>query len=436
MFAAIAPVGSLLFGLALLLLGHGLQGALLGVRADLEGFSSQATGIIMSAYFVGFVISLPFLPRLVRLIGHIRTFTALASLASSAILVHAMIIDPYIWFAMRLITGVCFAGLYMVVESWINERTTNATRGAVLSVYMIVSMTGIALGYQLFGLADPSSFVPFILASILISVALVPVALTRTLQPQPIETARLGIRDLYRLSPLGVVGMMIGGLTQGAHFGMAGVSAAGLGLNPLQIGTFLALSSYGAMVLQGPIGFLSDRFDRRIVLVGTAFLAACAALGVYVASSMGTRELFGASFLLGGVMMPLYALSIAHTNDHAQPEDLVEVATGLLLVFGFGASLGPAIAGLVMGWFGPAALFIHIAVLTTVLGVFGLIRMLARAPVPAEEQAPYVPMTRTSPVVFELDPRYEPEQPELPLEGQYRDQRRQDKPARRVRQAA
>jgi MFS family permease len=404
MAAAILPVTSLLAGLALLLLGSGLQGTLLGVRAGLEGISSQATGIFMSAYYLGWVVGSLRGPHVVHRVGHIRTFAALAAIASIAALGHGFFVHAAGWTLLRFATGFCIAGLFIVVESWINDRASNETRGTILAVYMIVSLLALAGGQGLLALGDPRAISLFALTSALYTSALVPVALTRSVAPAPIRTARFSLRRLYETSPLGLVGSFANGVVIGGFWGMAPVFGVQIGLSTEGIALFMTTTILGGVLLQWPIGWLSDRFDRRSVITADCFLIALAALGVAFAAGPGgwLTPLLAAPF--GGLGFPLYALCNAHTNDHLQSEERVEAGSGLLLVYGIGASLGPLSAAQAMEWLGPRGLYLFAALVSTVVGLFALWRMTRRPPLPSEAQGPYVAVAQTTPVALELAP--------------------------------
>lgn len=268
MLAAIRGVWALLFGIALLMLGNGLQGSLLGLRASLEGFGTSVTGLVISAFYVGLLIGAALTPRLVLRVGHIRVFAALASVASAFILLHAVFLSAPVWFVIRLVTGFCFSGLYVVAESWLNQASTNETRGKLLSVYMIISYASMGFGQLLLNLSDPGGFPLFILISVLVSLALVPISLTRTPAPQLETPEPISLKKLYKLSPMGFFGSLGSGLAQGAFFGMGAVYGGLSGLSIAQISLLLSLPLLGLVISQFPIGALSDRLDRRMVLGG------------------------------------------------------------------------------------------------------------------------------------------------------------------------
>ena len=418
MLAAIGSAWALFFGLALIMVGNGLQGSLLGVRAELEGFGSTTTGIVMTGYFLGFLIGSRVVPQLILRVGHVRTFAALASLTSITILVHPTFVEPVTWTAMRLLTGLGYAGLYIVCESWLNDRATNDTRGALLGAYMIVMLGGVALGSLLLGVTEPEGFEAFILISVLMSFAVIPILLSAQPAPAVDQPETMSLRQLYRASPLGVVGAWLVGITQGAFFGMGAVYATRAGLSLGQTSVLMMGAFVGGMLLTWPIGHLSDRFDRRLVLTATTFLAAAAAAGGALLTEHLGWTLFAAMALFGGFNQPLYSLCNAHTNDFLTPKQMVRASGTLVMLTGIGATMGPTIAALNMELLGPWGYFWSLAVLHALLGVFALWRMLCRPARPLDEQGAYVAYPATStPVTASLNPELdwpEHEQPPLP----------------------
>ncbi len=385
--------GSLLLSLSLLLVGMGLQNTLLGVRAGLEGFSTLETGLVMSGYFIGYLAGCWMAPRTIIRVGHIRTFSMLASLASGTAILHAIEPNVWSWLALRLITGASLAGLYLVVESWLNGATTAEQRGGLLGVYLVVNLGSIAIGQQLINMAAPSSFSLFAVSSVLLSLAVIPVALTRAEAPTPPMTPSLDLVRLYKVSPVALVGTLLAGVTNGAFWGMAPSYGQAIGLDVFRIANFMTVVVIGGMMLQWPLGRLSDFTDRRVVLVGIA--GALAALSVWLAliDPIGTRALFLVlSFLYGGCLLTVYSICNAHANDAADPGTSLEVASGLLLVFGIGAMAGPLAASLAMSHFGANALFELTAVMALILALFGIGRVMVRAAPPPEQTGEFEPV--------------------------------------------
>ena len=397
MLTTLISLVSLFIGIGILLVGNGLFGTLLAVRAGLEGFSDPTIGLIMSAYFVGFFAGTFFCPALIRRVGHIRAFAMFAAVAASTAILHVLLVEPAVWLLLRAVTGACLVGLYMVVESWLNTQTPNARRGQVFAVYMAVSLLALALSQALITTADPGGFTLFGVASILLSLALLPVAFTSTAQPLPVTTPRLGLRHLYESSPAAIAGALASGLVIGAFWGMGPVFAQRIGLDTAGIAAFMSATILGGAALQWPIGRLSDRGDRRLVLIFTGALAAVLALTLALVASVSIPWLIAVSFLFGGLAFSVYPISVAHLNDHLQPEDILEGSSGLLLLHGVGAALGPAGVGLLVGHFGPRSLLVYFALILGLMAAFLSLRMRRAPPVALEEHAPFAVMLRTSP---------------------------------------
>ncbi len=390
MLSAVRSVWALLFGFALLMLGNGLQGSLLGLRASLEGFGIGVTGLVMSAYSLGVLFGAAVTPKLVLRVGHIRVFAALASLASASVLLHAVFLSASVWFFIRLVSGFCFSGLYVVAESWLNQASTNETRGKLLSIYMIISYAGTGFGQLLLNVADPAGFPLFILISVLVSLALVPISLTRTFAPQVETPQPISLKQLYHLSPMGFVGCLFSGLAQGAFFGMGAVYGKLSGFSIGQLSLLLSLPLLGLVLFQFPIGTLSDRFDRRIILSIAAFASAALAIVCVIVFDYSFFAI-GLSFtVFGGFALPIYSLSLAHTNDSLNLDQMLEASSKLVFVFGLGSVFGPLTAGLAMDLYGPQAFFIYLAVVFAFIGCFGLYRMTQRVAVPVEDRGEFV----------------------------------------------
>ena len=399
MLSVLASAWSLLIGIAMMMLANGLQGTLLGLRATIEGFSTQATGLIMTGYFVGYMIGSLRVPKLLGRVGHIRVFAALASMASVSTLLHGVFIDPLLWVAMRLVTGFCFAGLYVVAESWINDRATNETRGQLLAIYMVVVLGGVAAGQFLLNLSPVQGIELFVLASALVSLALVPMALTATSAPNYDTPTSITLKQLYKVSPLGVVGSLFTGLSHAAMFSMGAVFATKLGYSVKEVSFLIASMVIGGALLQWPIGRCSDRFDRRLVITVVTFAAAGLALLSIVAAGHSFVLLVISLSLFGGTALPLYSLSIAHTNDFLQPSQMLAASGTLVLTTGIGACAGPLVASLLMDWLGGTGFLWHLFAAHMAIGLFALYRMGMRAAKPLEEQRDYPAIAmRTSPI--------------------------------------
>ncbi len=403
MVASLRSTWALFLGVALIMLASGLQSALLGVRASLEDFPTALTGLIMSAYFAGFLFGSLAASRLVEQVGHVRVFAALASLASVAVLIHAVVVEPWTWVAMRFMTGFASAGLYVVAESWLNDRATNETRGQVLALYMIIVLGGVGGGQFLLNLADPQGFILFIGASVLVSLALIPVLLTASPAPDFTAPTRIGLRHLYRTSPLAVVACIGVGVLQSMLWGMAAVYAKSAGYSIAEITIYGGAIFAGGMLFQWPLGRLSDRLDRRQVLTGV-ILGATLAAGFAVAFGPLTFwSDFWVMFLIGGMLMPSYSIVVAYMNDWLDPAEMVAASAGLYFVYGIGASIGPFAASAVMSLLGPQGYYVSLATVGAAVGFFALYRMLQRAPVPLDDQGHSIAMApQASPLVTEL----------------------------------
>ena len=379
---------SLLVGIALMMLGHGLQGTLLAVRASLEGFPTAVTGVVMSGYYVGLLMGSFATPALVARVGHVRVFGALVGLASTSILFQALFVNPWVWFLGRLLTGLCFAGAFICAESWLNGAADNENRGRVLALYMVIQLAAYAGGQFLLDLADPRGVTLFITVAVLISVASVPMLLTATHAP-PIRTPRpVGLRELYRASPLGVAGIVGVGFSQSALYAIGPVYARGEGLSLPAVSTFMAIFVLGGVVLQWPLARLSDRLDRRQVIAGITLVACLVALGSAWVTKPPTAALFVQFFVIGGLVLPMYAVCAAHTNDFLQPQQMVGASSAILVAYGVGAALGPTLVSLVMTGMGPVGFLAFIAAVHGGIGAFALYRMTRRPTVAAEARGP------------------------------------------------
>lgn len=414
MVSTIARISTLLLGMGVLLGGNGLLGTLLGVRASAEGFTDAATGGVMSAYFLAFILGTFVCPPIIRRVGHIRAFAAMGAVASAVAIVHVLLVHPLVWGVLRAVNGITMVGLFMVMESWLNALAPNERRGRIFATYTTVNLTAMAAGQLLLATNNISGFTLFGLVAILYSLALVPVALTNVREPTPVDVPHLHLRGLYSVSPLGFIGTMISGLSQGAFWGMGAVFAHGIGMTASGIAAFMSATIVGGALLQWPIGRLSDHYDRRIVLVFVCFAAAACALVAFQVTKFSSLALLVSTFFYGGFAFSVYSLTVSHVNDHLQPAQVLSATSGLLLVYGIGAATAPAVIGVLMDVLGPRSLLIYFAATQLALALFGLYRMRVRAPVPAEAQGAFVPMVRTSQVALEMDPRAEVE-PELKL---------------------
>jgi MFS family permease len=391
MWNSVKSISSLLLSYGMLLLGNGMIGTLLGIRSRLEEFSMEITGVIMAGFSVGLLMGALYAVRVVADVGHIRAFAAFASIMSVAVLAHVLFIDPVIWFVLRVVAGFCMAGMVMVVESWVNERTTNNTRGQILSLYMITNYLGAGLGQFMLLVGDPAQFQLFIIASMVYSLALVPILVTRASAPKPSSPQRMKFRELFAISPVGVFGTICAGMANSSLNSMGAVFAKEIGLSIGDVSVFMAAAILGGMALQFPIGRLSDKFDRRTVLISASLATGLAALAVIWATSQPVAILFAAVAFYGAVGFTIYPLSASQVNDLAAPDRLVQVAAGLLIAYGIGASIGPIMAAQSMAAFGPAGFFLFIVGVNSALILFTTIRIIQRRP-GEKAKAPFMPL--------------------------------------------
>jgi MFS family permease len=366
------------------------------------------TGVVMSCYYVGYLLGTIAAPRLLRQIGHIRVFAALAAVASAATLVQALFVNPFAWAAMRLSTGLCFAGIYVVAESWLNDRASSANRGRLLAVYMLVLYIGLGSAQFLLIISKPSTPAPFMLVSALICLAMVPIVISARQAPEPAVPRKVRYRDLYRNSPLGVVAVAVSGLISAIIFSMGPVYARLSGLGTSAVATFMALSILAAVLTQYPIGRLSDRIDRRTVIAGVCTLATVLAGSITVFSAMPRALFLTLSAMFSGVVLTLYSLAISHVNDKLEPAQTVAASSALLRLNGAAAAIGPVLAGSLMAAFGPPAYFATLATLTAALTVYDLWRKSRRRPVPSAQKGPFInvqPQGMTGQIAAGLDQR-------------------------------
>ncbi len=403
MLPTILSIWALFAGIAMITMGSGLQGTLIGLRARIEGFSIVETGMVMSCYYGGFFLGSRLAPKLVARVGHIRAFAAFTSLASAAVLVHLVFLTPLVWGGIRVVTGFAFAGLFVVAESWLNDCSTNEIRGRILSTYMAVQHGGFFIGQFFLNLASPEGFHLFVLVSVLLSLALIPILVTVTPTPQFETFHSVSLKTLYALSPLGVFGAVGAGLGQGAFWGLGAVYAQEVGFSLSEISMFMASIILGGFLCQWPIGWLSDRYDRRRVLHTVAWSASAVALICVSISFYAKPLLFAAAFCLGGLTLPLYPLILAHTNDHLTRSQMVGASSAIVMVYGFGAFMGPLTGAGIMKFAGPEGFFYSQALFYAGIGGFALYRMGQRAPVPLEEQSAFIQVPpRPSPVISVL----------------------------------
>ena len=349
---------ALFMGMGAIMLAYGYQNALLGVRAVIEDFSLASTGFMMSGYFVGYFIGARTIPSVISGVGHIRVFAAFASVASLAILVHSIFINPLTWFVLRVITGYSMVSIYTIAESWLNDRSSNKNRGKVLSIYMIILYGSMGLGMFMLNFSSPEKFQPFILISVLMSAALLPILLTKRKPPQFKKIQSMSLKDLYNSSPLGMVSAVLYGIVQSALFTLLAVYAAAMNFSIFDISLVTFLLAISGAVSQYPIGYISDKFDRRKVIIYStfgaaifAFLAIFSVGTMYLPEGLGSSKLWFYIFLVlfSVCSLPMFSLILAHTNDFITRDKFVAAGAGLQFAFGLGAISGPFLCSLLMG---------------------------------------------------------------------------------------
>ena len=410
MSAGTRSVAALLLSVALLWTANGLFGTLLGVRMVGEGFPTFVIGLVTSAYFLGQFIGAIFCGRIIERVGHVRSFAAFASLISACAVAHPILVDPVAWGVLRLLTGICIAGVLMVAESWLNSATSNEGRGSMLSIYTGVVYVGLAGGQQLLNVDDPVSFVLYCVASILFSLALVPLTLARSAASGEVTPSAFSFRELVAISPLGVVASFASGIVLGCIMGLGPIFGSQVGLSLSEVATFMTAIIFGGVVIQYPIGKASDYLDRRTVIAFTLTAAGGLAILMVVSIEVGFLAMLATAALFGGLTFALYPLALSHANDFIDPSDLVPAAAGLLMAGGFGSAIGPMIATATMEVIGPSGLFVFAAAVCLASGAFAFYRMTQRPAPTSEEQGPYVAMGRTTTAMLELDPRAELEE--------------------------
>ena len=407
MAGLLRPVTALLVAAAILLMGNGLLGVLIPVRADVEQFTRLEIGLLGSAYYAGLMAGCLLGPLVIARVGHIRAFVAFTAIATITPLLHAMWPEPISWSALRALNGLCFAGLFMGIESWLSGAATMETRGRVLASYTVVNLTVVTLGMQMIMLGRPSGFELFSLVAILYSLAAVPVALTKTSAPIPPRTGKLRPVWLIGVSPAAVAGCFFTGLANGAFWALAPLYGRSAGFSLTEVALFMTLAVLGGAAIQWPIGYLSDRVGRRPLLVVTGALGALAGVVLNVLSTSSPMAIYPFAVLWGCCAFPIYTLCVAHANDLVHKKRAMEVSSGLLLTFSIGAVLGPLVASLAMSTSGHGALFLHTTAAHLLTAFVMLVRAKLRPKLPAEHREDFVAVPKTTPLVFELDPRGE-----------------------------
>ncbi len=408
---------ALFIGIGVMMIAHGLQMQIMGIRSVLEDFSVFTTGVFMSGYYVGYFIGSKTTPNFVSKVGHIRVFAAFASLASLSALVAVVYVNPLMWTISRFITGISLVSCYVVTESWLNDRATNKNRGQLLSAYMMVIYFGLALGMLLLNISKPEAYEPFILVSILLSVALVPILLTKRPAPKFKKIETISILELYKISPLGSLSSFFTGIIHAAFFSLISVYATIAKFTLFETSILLFVATIAGVLGQGPIGYFSDIFDRRRVIVITTFGSSLLALiailtsndpiqNIYYMDEFAFRKIifFISVGLYTSLCLPLFSLNLAHTNDFVPKSKFVAAGGGLQLIFGVGAISGPILCAIFMEWFGLNGLFVFLIMAHSIIGVFGLYRMKVRSTVENPDST-FTPVPATiTPAGLELDP--------------------------------
>ena len=407
MLQVISSAWALLLGMGLLMVGNGMQSTLLGVRGQIENLGTFEMSVVISAYFIGFLGGSRMAPNLIRRVGHVRVFAALASLISAVMILYPTLVNPWVWVLGRILIGFCFSAVFVTAESWLNDAASNENRGQALSIYMIVQTAGIVLAQGLMVTADPSGYVLFVIPSILVSIAITPILLSISPTPAFKTTKAMSLRELMGFSPLGCVGMFLLGGVFSAQFGMASVYGSEAGLSVGEISTFVATIFIGGMITQYPIGWLSDRMDRRALIALTAAVGAVGA-SIGVMSNGDFTLILVAAFLMGSTSNPLYSLLLAYTNDFLDHEDMAAGSGGMIFLNGLGAVSGPLITGWVMGVFGPSGFYMLIGVLFSMLAIYAVYRATQRPAIPVDETGSFVAMSQSAmtPVAMEIAQEY------------------------------
>ena len=414
--ASVIKIYALFLGSALLMFGGGLQGLLLSVRGAEENFSLLALGLIGTGWSVGFVAGSITVPLIVRKVGHIRAFSVMAAIGTVTILLNLLWIQDVGWIVLRALSGFCFAGAAMIVESWLNEVADNRSRGTIFSIYVTINMAASTLGQMAMSITGTAGYVPFVLGAISFICAVLPTALTSSPQPRPLASAKLDLMLLYRTSPVAAIAAFSCGMANGSFGTLAPVYGYEQGLDASGIALLFAIAAILGAVAQIPFGRLSDRIDRRIVMIGLAgFAAIVGALTAIINPTAGwlMYVLFAA---YGFAANPLYAVAVAHANDFAKDGDFAKIAGGMLLILGVGLAIGPAVASLIMGAWHPVGLFIVTAAFHGALAITAFLRMRVRKSLDAADRTPFQPMgsdKQVTPETVALDPRADSDSPQM-----------------------
>jgi len=406
MWAAIRSSWPLFVGMAFLMISHGLLATLLTLRATALGFGDFSIGLMQSAYPVGSLLGCLIVPRLIMRVGHVRIFAALASLASTAALIHLVTIDLWSWGAMRLLSGICFSGLYIVAESWLNGRVNNENRGGLLSIYFVIQTGGLTIGQLLLNFSSPEDVLLFIVVSVLISLSLIPMLVSTSSVPPYQVPERISLWKLFHLSPMGLTGSFLNGISQTVLYVVLALYGSAIGLPAGSIGWLIGFMSLGGMLFQFPLGKLSDHIDRRLLIVGAPGLAIplCLFLAQLDDPASNTFLLFATMMLIGGLTLPIYSICMAHMNDHLNPAQMVAASGMLVLTVAAGMIFGPTLGAIAIEYYGPEGMFYLLSILATLTAMTGLFRLWSGQPY-TESHTKTVAMTSTAtPQVTNLIP--------------------------------
>ncbi len=415
MFRKLLPIAALLTSTAFMLAGGGVYGIVLPVRGGMEGFSTTELGLIGTCYAIGFTLGCIYIPLLVRQVGHVRTFGALAAILATTVLLCGLFVNAFTWMILRTIAGFWLAGGYMIIESWLNEKADNENRGVVFSIYMVTSQVAMMCGQYMLVLADPGSDVLFMWAAILYALAVVPTALSKAQSPAPLTESKFDVKKLYQNSPAAAFGAVMQGIISGIWISFAPVYGTQMGMSNINIANIVVFAMVGSIIFQIPLGRISDRMDRRYIIIGSsicgAFLGLFIGNFVHVTSSPGAF-FFGMMLVFGGFIYPIYGIVVAHANDHAEPHEFVQISSSLLILYGIGTIIGPVVVGPVMDHFGPTSLFTVMGVAHIILAAYVGWRVTRRsAPMELEmaDMPILVPAIGHTPESYALDPRSDAE---------------------------
>ncbi len=412
--STVFSIAALLLGSGLLLMAGGLHGLLLPVRGLAEGFSDTSLGMLGAGWAAGYIAGCLLVPMIVKRVGHIRTFGVMASIAAISMLLNLLFMMPEVWIPLRALTGFCFAGGAMIVESWLNERANNKTRGRVFGIYTMINLGSTTIGQMLLTLGDPTGFVFFVVGSIIYSLSLLPTALSTAATPTPLTQARLDPRQLWKNSPVAVVAVVLTGISNGAFGTLGAVYGRRIGLEVGDVAIMMSLSLLIGALIQVPVGMVSDRIDRRLVLIGMGLVAMVVEIVLSLLSAPGSTTVIIFVSLFGGMIYSMYPVIVAHANDHAAPGEFLKTSGGLLMLYGVGTMIGPIAAAALMTATSPSALFHVTAGAHLLMVLFTLWRMTQRASLSVAEKSDFVPVLTTgrlsTPETAAMDPRSDEEQ--------------------------